>query len=451
MRLKKKKNINSKIFNTKFEIENNNTNKSYSAIPVKNTELNSKINVNLNKLNFKYLNTGNLTNKSKININEEGNSPPDLKNNIILKNFNTTEYNKIKFNPIKNNLKSYNSNITNNNNINYDNLSKFSEFEVNKIIDTEENITNNPENDNESEEIQYNQTYRGKDDNLLGNQEIIINNQNFTLNNNSFTQRSNYNSNKNPDQINSSNNLFDNRLLTLKPNEYLETQDNKSNLTRITYDSYNIPQNDNSDNLFLKHKNRNYSFLSSKVNEFYWSNIENDNKNKKQEKNKQEKNNNSKENSLKEIFMEQGSELAVFFSSKNDINFNYSESKFYDNNSNIFSVMNTNNSNLNNISNGNLVQESLNNEEEQEIINSHRMIKKRKIKYFSKSNKSLKEEFKQISLDIQNLDDSIKKTENDLDYMLDINKNSNVINFFYFFSTNLFYFFLIISKAYNKN
>jgi hypothetical protein len=36
------------------------------------------------------------------------------------------------------------------------------------------------------------------------------------------------------------------------------------------------------------------------------------------------------------------------------------------------------------------------------------MIQRRKIKYFSKSNKSLKEEFKQISLDTLALDESLK-------------------------------------------
>jgi hypothetical protein len=152
------------------------------------------------------------------------------------------------------------------------------------------------------------------------------------------------------------------------------------------------------------YKNQNYSL--SKINENYWENIESNLSSSK-----------NKKLTITEPFIDENGVLAVFLSSKNDIiepEYEFDQ----DNNINRYSNVN----NVNYIpTEENYLQQTMD---------------KKNIKYFSKTNRSrtLKDDFKQISLDTQTINehtiqycnqmvDLIQSTENKINN----NSNHNVI------------------------
>lgn len=562
-------------------------------------------NSNFRQSDFSYKNS--LYDNSNRNINTQNSYDKQIKNKIDKSLTNIPRSDTMKSSKAAKQITSISEPRDINTSYNYNSKSKHNSNTNNEYLQNF-TLSNNYESfprdkDLNANNLENNFNYNSRNKNNKNNNQNLSNKMqnnfsnnynNYNMSSNSFSEKNGYNNyllEENLNQVNYqkisysefNNNLNENYendkdeidnenpILSIEPAEYLDTQDNKSTNTRITYDStINPPKNLEDDfhgngncNSAYKNKNNNNSYISSKVNDYYWVNMENNreianihtgtkSKNKSicnypnTNKNKdyshkiineeihsfrnnynnnidstrnlgsgyltcrnnyghnstRKTNDKYRANGLKETFVEKAKELAVFFSSKNGLgsnkklllksneikrtlridssakksnhdnsyerdtykhsnnmyNYSIARSNTY-NEKNINNINSNKNNNFyedenlsndaNNISNGNLNQQQSRNGEETGKVNANKMIQKRKIKYFSKTNKSLKEEFKQISLDTQALEETIKKIpDNRINYNNNYASSNSNFNNIYTNVINLFFIVLKIFSAY---
>ena len=254
------------------------------------TPINNLNNPNFNSFSFTQSQTPNfLFSKGKI------------PNNTFLSG-NFKENNINFFENFQNNKKNF-SDFNNNNHNNFSNIKNRNEIssgkniygicEINKgFIDKKMRIPNSDKNENRTANDFFSDIYKNNYDKNFN--ERIESHQDYT---------------------NLNINFDDNRLITLKPQEFPDEYNKinynstknvniKNNIRLINDDVYNMP---------LQPKNKMYNSISSKNNEIF-------------------KDENIKKNYTKEKFIENNQKpLAVFFSSKNDVDSNLNDKLFYNN------------------------------------------------------------------------------------------------------------------------
>lgn len=273
---------------------------------------------------------------------------------------------------IENNSNCYRSNINNSSTANYSNESDYNSFQ-NKIpqLNTCTNKNRNTKTNDMLSYINFSNLIKTHKRNQSG---CVTHKQSNLLEEKNYRKTKSRKSDDSKSNIEVKSfimNYDDNRMITMKPEEITEICNN----SRVTIENAYQEEDLDNQNYF---KNENYSI--SKVNNNFWNNLEtnvNSSKRKLQ-------------SVITEQFIDDNGVLAVFLSSKNDI-LDLENELEQENNFDVNRFSNANNPNYIYTEENILLQ----------------TLDKKNIKYFSKTNRSrtLKEDFKQISLDTQTINE----------------------------------------------